>query len=133
VTLIDRGEGPVTGVVARTAYQMSIGEMLQIQQKRNPALTEGDYLELVDAKTASLMAASCEVGALVAGFSEEDRRAVQTFGMELGRAYQITDDLLDYVGDVGELGKIRNLAAKVTLPLIRALAGEGAAGAVERS
>jgi octaprenyl-diphosphate synthase len=124
VTLIDRGEDALMRVVARTTYQMSIGEMLQIQQKRKLDLTEADYLELVDAKTASLMAASCEVGAIVAGFADEDRRAVQAFGMELGRAYQITDDLLDYVGDVGQLGKVgqTDLAeGKVTLPLIRAL------------
>lgn len=125
VELTEQGESDIMAVVTRTTYQMSIGEMLQIQQKQSPDVTEEDYLELVDAKTASLMSASCEVGALVAGFEEKRVEKLRTFGMELGRAYQITDDIFDYVGDSGELGKFghSDLAeGKVTLPLIRALA-----------
>ncbi len=128
VELTDRGEAAILRVVTRTTYKMSIGEMLQIQQKRNPIPSEEDYLQLVDAKTASLMAASCEVGALVAGLDEERVESLKLFGTDLGRAYQITDDIFDYVGDSGELGKFgqSDLAeGKVTLPLIRALAGGG--------
>jgi octaprenyl-diphosphate synthase len=123
--LIDRGEGDVLRVVTHTAYQMSIGEMLQIQQKRSPRVTEADYLELVDAKTASLMSASCEVGGILAGYDTVRIDSLRRFGMDLGRAYQITDDIFDYVGDAGQLGKygLSDLAeGKVTLPLIRALA-----------
>ena len=122
--LTDRGEDAIVRIVTRTTYEMSIGEMLQIQQKRNPLLTEGEYLELVDAKTASLMAASCEVGGIVAGVPASQVESLHRFGMRLGRAYQITDDIFDYVGDAGELGKygLSDLAeGKVTLPLIRAL------------
>lgn len=125
VDLFDGGEDRIVRVVARTCYEMSIGEMLQIQQKRHVDLLEKDYLELVDAKTASLMAASCEVGAIVGGFSPEVVEDWRQFGMDLGRAYQITDDVFDYVGDAGQLGKgaHSDLAeGKVTLPLIRALA-----------
>jgi octaprenyl-diphosphate synthase len=125
VDLIDRGEDPILKVVARTTYQMSIGEMLQIQQKRHPNLTESEYMDLVDSKTASLMAASCEIGAILAGFGEAQHESLRLFGMNLGRAYQITDDIFDYVGDAGQLGKygLSDLAeGKVTLPLIRALA-----------
>jgi octaprenyl-diphosphate synthase len=125
VGLIEQAENEILHVVTRTTYQMSIGEMLQIQQKRTPPPTEEDYLELVDAKTASLMSASCEVGALVAGLGEERIDTFRQFGLELGRAYQITDDIFDYVGDAGQLGKYghSDLAeGKVTLPLIRALA-----------
>jgi octaprenyl-diphosphate synthase len=124
VDLFDGGEDRIVRAVARTTYEMSIGEMLQIQQKRNATLREEDYLELVDAKTASLMAASCEVGAIVGGLPPEDVEAWRLFGMDLGRAYQITDDIFDYVGDAGQLGKgaHSDLAeGKVTLPLIRAL------------
>ena len=124
VELTERGEQRIMEVVTRTTYQMSIGEMLQIQQKRNPTPTEEDYLELVDAKTASLMSASCEVGALVGGLDEERVERIRLFGAELGRAYQITDDVFDYVGDSGALGKYgrSDLAeGKVTLPLILAL------------
>lgn len=124
VELLDRKADAVVRVVARTTYEMSIGEMLQIQQKRNPELVENEYLELVDAKTASLMSAACEVGALVGGLRPEQVETLRLFGMDLGRAYQITDDVFDYVGDAGELGKFgqSDLAeGKVTLPLIRAL------------
>jgi octaprenyl-diphosphate synthase len=124
VELTERGEHRIMEVVTRTTYQMSIGEMLQIQQKQNPTPTEEDYLELVDAKTASLMSASCEVGALVAGFDEKRVESLRLFGVELGRAYQITDDVFDYIGDSGALGKYgkSDLAeGKVTLPLILAL------------
>ncbi len=124
VDLFDASEDAIVRAVARTTYEMSIGEMLQIQQKRNVDLREEDYLELVDAKTASLMAASCEVGAIVGGFPPEAVENWRLFGMDLGRAYQITDDIFDYVGDAGLLGKgaHSDLAeGKVTLPLIRAL------------
>ncbi|MFB3909869.1 MAG: polyprenyl synthetase family protein [Candidatus Eisenbacteria bacterium] len=142
VDLLDRGEDRIVRVVARTTYEMSIGEMLQIQQKRNLGLTEGEYLELVDAKTASLMAASCEVGAIVGGFEQERIEQFRHFGLDLGRAYQITDDIFDYAGDAAQLGKYgqSDLAeGKVTLPLIRALARSDGAerkrvgGILERS
>ncbi|MBD3162727.1 MAG: hypothetical protein GF346_10105 [Candidatus Eisenbacteria bacterium] len=124
VDLIDRGEDRILRAITRTTYQMSIGEMLQIHQKRSPFPSEKDYMELVDAKTASLMSASCEVGALVADLDEDRILLLREFGLELGRAYQITDDIFDYVGDAGQLGKSSrsDLAeGKVTLPLIRAL------------
>lgn len=127
--LIDRGENEVLHVVTRAAFQMSVGEMLQIQQKRSPVVTEDDYLDLVDAKTASLIAASCEVGGIIAGCDAAQLESLRRFGMELGRAYQITDDIFDYVGDAGQLGKfgLSDLAeGKVTLPLIRALARSNA-------
>ena len=130
VDLFDRGEDSVVRVITRTTFQMSIGEMLQIQQKRNARLREEEYLELVDAKTASLMSASCEVGALVAGFGPDEVETLRLFGMELGRAYQITDDIFDYVGDAGELGKYAHsdlAEGKVTLPLLHALREAGAA------
>jgi len=128
VELIERREEAVLRVVARATYEMSIGEMLQIQQKRNADLIESDYLELVNAKTASLMAAACEIGGIVAGLPPEQVETLRQFGMDLGRAYQITDDVFDYIGDAGELGKFgqSDLAeGKVTLPLIRALTRSG--------
>jgi octaprenyl-diphosphate synthase len=124
VDLLDRNAHSVVRAVTRTTYEMSIGEMLQIQQKRNPDLVESEYLELVDAKTASLMSAACEVGGLVGGLSAERVEALRLFGLDLGRAYQITDDIFDYFGDAAKLGKVgqSDLAeGKVTLPLIRAL------------
>ncbi len=118
------GEDAIVRILTRVTYEMSVGEMLQIQQKRNVDLAEEDYLELVDAKTASLMVASCEVGAQTAGFDTERVETLRAFGLELGRAYQITDDVFDYIGDAAQLGKFghSDLAeGKVTLPLVRAI------------
>lgn len=87
----------VVPVVARTTYRMSIGEMLQLQQKDDLDLTEEQYFELVDEKTASLMAAATEVGALVGGMERERVERYRRFGQALGRAYQVTDDLFDFL------------------------------------
>jgi octaprenyl-diphosphate synthase len=83
------------------------------------------YYQMIDKKTASLMALSCEVGAILAGGTPEQIRTMATFGKDVGMAFQITDDLLDFVGDEDAMGKpvgkdIRE--RKVTLPLLRALA-----------
>jgi octaprenyl-diphosphate synthase len=108
---------------------MSIGEMLQLQQKNDLELGEEAYFELVDQKTASLMAASTEIGALVGRLGSERASRFRSFGEALGRAYQVTDDLFDYLGDPEEIGKgVRTdlPEGKITLPLIRALAAAGA-------
>jgi octaprenyl-diphosphate synthase len=126
--LLERGMSELVPVVARTTYRMSIGEMLQIQQKSDLDLTEEAYFQLVDEKTASLMSASTEIGALVGRLGPERTARFRAFGEALGRAYQVTDDLFDYLGDPGEIGKgVRTdlPEGKVTLPLIRALAEAG--------
>jgi len=112
-------------VLSRTAHRMSFGEMLAMEQKSNLDLTEEDYFRFISEKTASLISAACEIGASV-GFDDPAVHDVfRDFGHELGMAYQITDDLFDYTGDAGALGKdigsdLRE--GKVTLPVIRALA-----------
>ncbi len=127
--LLERDMPRVVPVVARTTYRMSIGEVLQLQQKKDLDLDEEQYFRLLDEKTASLMAASSEIGALVAGMDDERTHSYRRFGEALGRAYQVTDDLFDYIGSPAEMGKgvrIDLAEGKVTLPLIRALAGSGA-------
>jgi octaprenyl-diphosphate synthase len=126
--LLERNQHKLVPVVARTAYRMSIGEMLQLQQKNDLDLSEDEYFELVDEKTASLMSASSEVGALVGNLEPERVTHLRRFGEFLGRAYQVTDDLFDYLGDPAELGKgVRSDLAegKITLPIIHALAHAG--------
>jgi octaprenyl-diphosphate synthase len=83
---------------------------------------EADYYRLIDSKTASLMAAACELGALTG--APEYREQLRRFGRELGLAFQIADDLLDYTADAAQMGKPGGLDLrehKVTLPLITAL------------
>jgi len=123
--LLERNLPQVVPVVARTTYRMSIGEMLQLQQKHDLNVTAEEYFQLVDEKTASLMAASTEVGALLAGLGDERVLRYRRFGQALGRAYQVTDDLFDFLGSPDVIGKgVQSDLAEgtFTLPLIHALA-----------
>lgn len=109
-------------VLARVTNEMTVGEMRQLEAHDKLAYTEEQYDLLIRAKTASLLSAACEVGALGAALPE--RQALAQFGHELGMAFQITDDLLDYTEPEEVTGKPGGLDLKehkVTLPLIAAL------------
>ena len=110
------------GVLSRVTNEMTMGEMRQLIAHDGLGFDEPAYDLLIRSKTASLLAGACEVGALRAPRAQ--REALRSFGEQLGMAFQITDDLLDYVGDEAETGKpvggdLRE--HKVTLPLIAAL------------
>ena len=109
-------------VFARVTNEMTIGEMRQLEAHDKLAYSEAQYDELIRAKTASLLSAACEVGALRA--AAEYRDALARFGMRLGMAFQIADDLLDYTAAEAVTGKPSGLDLrehKITLPLIAAL------------
>jgi octaprenyl-diphosphate synthase len=109
-------------VFARVTNEMTIGEMRQLEAHDKLAYSEAQYDELIRAKTASLLSAACEVGALRA--PAEYRDALARFGMRLGMAFQIADDLLDYTAAEAVTGKPSGLDLrehKITLPLIAAL------------
>lgn len=110
------------GVLSRVTNEMTMGEMRQLIAHDGLGFDEGAYDLLIRSKTASLLSGACEVGALRA--PREQREALRRFGDHLGMAFQIVDDLLDYVGEEAETGKpvggdLRE--HKVTLPLITAL------------
>lgn len=110
------------GIIGAAASSMSIGEMRQLTSHDALDFSEEDYHRLIAAKTASLMAAACEIGAVV-GVGEY-REKLRLFGHNLGMAFQITDDLLDYTGTSAETGKPTGhdlRERKVTLPLVAAL------------
>src|SRR2546422_3083964 len=116
-------------VLARVTNEMTVGEMRQLEAHDKLAYGEGAYDALIRAKTASLLSGACEVGALTAPANY--RQALARFGMLLGMAFQITDDLLDYTELEGVTGKPSGLDLrehKVTLPLIAALARMPAEG-----
>lgn len=122
--LVEREEWPAVSALSRTAHQMTLGEMLGIEQKGDLELSEADYHRLISEKTASLISAACEIGAAIAFEDPRQRTRFHEFGYELGMAYQVTDDLFDYYGDADALGKeigtdLRE--GKITLPVIRAL------------
>ena len=109
-------------VMADAANEMSVGEMRQLASHDALDFSEADYYRLIASKTASLMSAACELGAL-AGRSSE-REALARFGHNLGMAFQIADDLLDYTGSEDVTGKPSGhdlRERKVTLPLVGAL------------
>ena len=109
-------------VIADAANAMTVGEMRQLSSHDALHFSEDDYYRLIDSKTASLMGAACELGALTG--APEHREAVGRYGRELGLAFQIADDLLDYTADSAVTGKPTGLDLrehKVTLPLIAVL------------
>jgi octaprenyl-diphosphate synthase len=103
---------------------MSEGEIVQLQRGFDPDIPESVYSEIIGRKTARLLASSTESGAIIGGVTHAERRAVREYGWELGLAFQLVDDALDYVGAGEVLGKapLADLAeGKVTLPLTVAL------------
>ena len=121
--LAHRGHLDALAVLAGAANEMSVGEMRQLTSYDALDFTEQDYYRLIAAKTASLLSASCEMGS-IAG-EAKCREQLARFGHNLGMAFQIADDLLDYTGSEAVTGKPTGQDLrehKVTLPLIGALA-----------
>ncbi len=120
---VEEGDMNVLDVISRTTTLMSEGEVLQLLNLDNFSLDEAGYYEVIYRKTAVLISAACEVGAIYAGENGTRREALKRFGEFLGYAFQITDDLLDYVGVSQETGKDVGTdfkEGKVTLPFILA-------------
>lgn len=115
-------------VLAQASNAMSIGEMRQLTSHDTLQFGATDYYRLIDCKTASLMSSACELGALTG--APEHRGALARYGHDLGMAFQIVDDLLDYTSDESVTGKPSGLDLrehKVTLPLIAILPSLSAA------
>lgn len=110
-------------VLANAANEMTLGEMRQLSAHDALSFSEDDYFRLIDCKTASLIAAACDLGALSG--EPSFREPLARFGRELGMGFQIADDLLDYTAAASQTGKPAGLDLrehKVTLPLIACLA-----------
>ena len=123
------GEVEALGVLTEAASDMTLGEIRQLSARDRLAFTEADYEALITAKTASLFAAACEVGALCG--APAHRAALARFGGRLGMAFQVADDLLDYTEAQEMTGKPAGLDLrehKVTLPLIAAMREMGEPG-----
>ena len=122
IELVGLGDLEPLRVLSRVTNEMTVGEMRQLLAHDPLQYSEEDYDLLIQSKTASLVSGACEVGALRA--PAEERLALRRFGGALGMAFQIVDDLLDYVGDASVTGKPTGSDLrehKVTLPLIAAL------------
>ena len=115
----------VQRILADTTNRIAEGEVLQLLHVRNPDTDETRYLQVIERKTAVLFAAATRLGALLAGADAATCDALHDYGLNLGHAFQIADDVLDYSADEAALGKHLgdDLAeGKATLPLIHAMA-----------
>ncbi len=125
---LERENRPVLDRLSATTIRMAEGQMLELAHTNDWDLTCETYMEIITAKTAVLMSAACACGALKAGANDRETESLSRFGMNLGVAFQMIDDLLDYTVSEEVFGKpvgkdVRE--GKVTLPLIRTLAGLG--------
>jgi octaprenyl-diphosphate synthase len=119
--MVDADSLPVLGVLANASAIISEGEVLQLRVTRNLATTESDYLEVISAKTAALFSAAAQSGAMIAGAHDTDARSLASYGRNLGIAFQLVDDALDYSGRQAVMGKAVGddfRESKVTLPVI---------------
>lgn len=118
------GRMEVIRVIANITEEMSQGEIHQLMRKGNLDLSEAEYTEIIRRKTAVLIQGACRVGALIADADAKTAEALSAYGFNLGMAFQMADDLLDYLADTASLGKAVGAdlrEGKLTLPLIRAL------------
>jgi len=114
----------VMDILARTTNRIAEGEVLQLLNVNDPDLTEAQYIEVIEAKTARLFQAATQLGAVLADESDDLRVALAEYGNKLGTAFQIVDDVLDYQSNSDVMGKNvgDDLAeGKTTLPLIYAM------------
>jgi octaprenyl-diphosphate synthase len=124
LAMLHMGDVKAFSIISNTAERMSQGELLQVERSRDFWMEEEIYFRLIADKTASLLAASCQLGALAGGQNEAQIESMRDFGEHLGLSFQIRDDLLDLLGVEKNTGKpigndIRE--NKITLPLLYAL------------
>ena len=119
----DHDDFDLLKVIARTIREMSEGELLQLEKARKLDITEDVYFEIIRQKTATLIAACCEIGALSVGAEPAAAAKMREFGNLTGIAFQIKDDLFDYLSSniIGKPVGIDIKEQKMTLPLIHAL------------
>ncbi len=112
---------PILDILTSVTRKMTEGEILQLTLLGHADVSEAHYLDVLKRKTAYLFSASCEIGAILGGATEQQQTALREYGLNLGTAFQLIDDLLDFTSTEAALGKAAGadlLGGKVTLPLI---------------
>src|SRR5262245_12525724 len=112
---------PILDILTRVTRKMTEGELLQLTLLGDASVSEAQYFDVLKRKTAYLFSASCEIGAILGGANESQQAALRDYGLSLGTAFQLIDDLLDFTSSEEALGKAAGadlLGGKVTLPLI---------------
>jgi len=121
--MVDVGSLEALDILSTAASVIAEGEVWQLAAAKNLETTEDEYLQVIKAKTAALFSAAAEVGPVVAGATKAERNALRSYGTNLGLAFQLVDDALDYGGNARDLGKNTGddfREGKVTLPVILA-------------
>lgn len=121
---------PILDILTHVTRKMTEGELLQLTTLGRTDVSEQQYLDIIQRKTAFLFSACCEIGAILGGANATEQSALSDYGMNLGLTFQLTDDLLDFTSTDDALGKsagVDLLGGKVTLPLIYLIAAEPAA------
>ena len=121
--MVEDGSLSVLSILSRASSLIAEGEVMQLVTQNDTETGETQYLEVIKAKTAQLFAAACRIGAIIAARPKVEEDALETFGMNLGIAFQLTDDVLDYSAKQTALGKTVGddfREGKITLPVILA-------------
>ncbi len=124
ITLTEYGAKQVQMILSSAALTMSEGEVIQLLKTGDINLTFDDYIQIITRKTAVLFSAACEIGGRLAEVSEDKIKALKDFGYYLGLGFQMTDDILDYMGNPEITGKKNGtdlFEGKLTLPVIKTL------------
>ncbi|MGC2235256.1 MAG: polyprenyl synthetase family protein [Pyrinomonadaceae bacterium] len=111
----------ILDILTRLTRKMTEGELIQLTTLGKTEISETEYFDILQRKTAFLFSACCEIGAILANASKEEQAALRDYGMNLGTAFQLADDLLDFTAEEEILGKAAGadlLEGKLTLPLI---------------
>ncbi|MDD2705989.1 MAG: polyprenyl synthetase family protein [Acidocella sp.] len=127
--MVEDGSLEVLRILCSASATIAEGEVLQLTTQNDLSTTEQKYFDVIRGKTAALFAAACEVGGVIADCPPEQCAALARFGMDLGMAFQLVDDALDYSADQAELGKTVGddfREGKLTYPVLVALAGADA-------
>ncbi len=107
--------------LSEATTKMTEGEILQLQKTADIGITEDEYIKIISAKTGLLISAACRIGAILGELPPAQEDALAKFGLKAGTAFQMADDILDYMAEEGELGKKLGKdigEGKMTLPLI---------------
>ncbi|MFQ5619935.1 MAG: polyprenyl synthetase family protein [Rhodospirillales bacterium] len=121
--MVEDGSLSVLSILSRASSLIAEGEVMQLITQNDTETGETQYLEVIKAKTAQLFAAACRIGAIIAARPKVEEDALETFGMNLGIAFQLTDDVLDYSAKQAALGKTVGddfREGKITLPVVLA-------------
>lgn len=122
--VLEDGDAEILEMFARAIQCMAEGELLQLERSFDVGVTEAQYFDIIERKSAVLLAGTCEAGAILGGVTRAESRRLASYGRDLGVAFQLKDDALDYDGVSSLIGKRRYAdltEGKVTLPLLLAL------------